>query len=158
LRQDLLGRASEHEVSYTAPIMLACPFGFRRRGSEVRLVLENDLAGASPIASLSRVVARANDWAGKIATDELRTMADLTRYSGLTKPYIRQVLRSCVLSPSLTSAILKGEHSPDLTVTRLTRGLPFDWLEQHLDPGPKDLSTSRPATSAVTETLINVTD
>jgi hypothetical protein len=65
-------------------------------------------------------------------------MADLVRYAGLTKPYIRRVLRSCVLSPSLTSSILKGEHPADLTVIQLTHHLPFDWQEHIFDQGLLD--------------------
>lgn len=164
LRQDLIEDVSDPEFTPTDPIRLSCPFQVKRRGSEVRLILGNEAPEASPIAPLGRVVARAHDWAGNIVTDELRTMADLVRYTGLTKPYIRQVLRSCVIrKPYLGHPQRAAFSRPDRDTAyarafvRLARTAPLSGPQNRLTreklPGIKGRTVNRRRCGAISGSL-----
>jgi site-specific DNA recombinase len=98
-------------------------------------VLANESATARPIASLSRAVALARDWAQLIATGKVQSMADLVQYSGHTKQHVRRILHCAVLSPRVIDALLDGRHPVGVTVAMLTKGLAVDWNEQCLDEG-----------------------
>jgi hypothetical protein len=104
----------------------------RRRGSEVRLVLENgEPSEAKPIPSLAKAVAWSRHWADQIVSGKLVTM-DLAKSAGVNKIHARRMLRCAALSPNLTAQILEGRQPVDLTFDKLTRNLPLSWVEQLL--------------------------
>ena len=115
-------------------IDLWCPFQIKRRGSEVRIVLSNGPPETRSVPPLGRAIARAHDWAEEIAAGKIETMGELVQYSGLTRFYVRQLLRCAVLSPELTEALLDGCHAVDLSVAGLTRNIPNRWTDQCLQP------------------------
>ena len=132
LRLELLGNdngtPSDHDT-----IKLSAPFLIRRRGSEVRLVLENgEPSEAKPIPSLTKAIAWSRHWADQIVSGKLVTMDDLAKSAGVSKIHARRMLRCAALSPALTGQILDGRQPVDLTFDRLTRNLPLSWEEQHL--------------------------
>jgi hypothetical protein len=59
-------------------------------------------------------------------------MGQIAEYTGLSKQYVRRILKCGNLSPSNTDALLKGQHSVDLTVDKLATSLPYDWTRQIL--------------------------
>jgi DNA invertase Pin-like site-specific DNA recombinase len=132
LRSELLGNdngvTSDHDT-----INLSAPLLIRRRGSEVRLVLENgEPSEAKPIPSLTKAVAWSRHWADQIVSGKLVTMEDLAKSAGVSKIYARRMLRCAALSPALTAQILEGTQPVELTFDKLTRNLPLSWNEQHL--------------------------
>jgi site-specific DNA recombinase len=130
---ELLGQSSATQDTSSEPecIFVTCPFTIARRGQQVRIVISaGDLNGSRPVPSLLKAVARSRDWADQIVSGKARTMDDLVKTSGLTRPYVRRILKCAVLSPHLLDAILSGRHRVDLTVVGLTDHLPLDWSEQ----------------------------
>ena len=70
----------------TTPSNLSAPLLIRRRGSEVRLVLENgEPSEAKPIPSLTKAVAWSRHWADQIVSGKLVTMEDLAKSAGVSK-------------------------------------------------------------------------
>ncbi|HTF70159.1 MAG TPA: hypothetical protein VK638_46525 [Edaphobacter sp.] len=133
LRGELLGEGSVSQDPDTESghILLTCPFTITRRGQEVRIVISAGLFNESrAVPSLLRAVARSRDWADQIVSGKARTVDDLVKYSGLTRPYIRRILRCAALSPQILEGILHGRHPVDLTVVGLTDNLSMDWNEQ----------------------------
>jgi hypothetical protein len=59
-------------------------------------------------------------------------MSELVAHSGLTKQYVRRILRCAALSSQITDAILEGRHPVNLTVATLADSLSNDWHEQWL--------------------------
>jgi site-specific DNA recombinase len=134
LRSELLGNdngvTSDHgNISLSAPLLI------RRRGSEVRLVLENgEPLEAKPIPSLTKAIAWSRHWADQIVSGKLVTMEDLANSAGISRIHARRMLRCAALSPDLTTKILEGRHPVDLTLQKLTRSLPLEWEHQALTP------------------------
>jgi site-specific DNA recombinase len=122
LKVQLLGEgpAPPSPNSESSCLRLSFPFTIARRGQQVRIVISaGDLNQSKPVASLMKAVARSRDWAEMIIMGKARTMDDLVKASGLTRPYVRD-------------AILNGRHPVDLTVVGLTDHLPLNWSEQSL--------------------------
>jgi site-specific DNA recombinase len=127
LGQDALPTLGTDTIALTAPLLIA------RRGSEVRLVLENgEPSDAKPIPSLTKAIAWSRVWTDRIVKGELVTMNDLAESAGVSRMHARRVLRCAALSPDLTYKILEGRHPVDLTLEKLTRNLPLDWEQQRL--------------------------
>jgi site-specific DNA recombinase len=132
LLQELLSGQS-HDVNGSTSICLICPFSIKRRGQQVRMVISaGDENESRPIPSLMKVIARSRDWMDLIVSGKARTLDDLIKTSGLTRPYAKNAFRCVALSPPLIDAIISGRHRIDLTVMNLTHNLPFDWNKQQL--------------------------
>jgi site-specific DNA recombinase len=132
LLQELLSGQSHHPIGSTG-ISLVCPFAIKRRGQQVRMVISaGDDNESRSIPSLMKVIARSRDWAELIVSGRARTLDDLIKTSGLTRPYVKNAFRCVVLSPPLIDAIISGRHRVDLTVMNLTHDLPLDWNKQQL--------------------------
>ena len=132
LRAELLGNDGSATSGHD-DIQLSAPLLIKRRGSEVRLVLENGEASeAKPIPSLTKAIAWSRHWVDQIVSAKLVTMEDLAKSAGVSKIHARRTLRCAALSPALTEQILDGRQPVDLTFDRLTRNLPLSWEEQRL--------------------------
>lgn len=128
---ELLGNSSNDTVDHQ-PLQLTAPLQIKRRGSEVRLVLENgEPAEAKPIPSLIKAVAWSRHWADQIVNGKLVTMEDLAKSAGVSKIHARRMLRCAALSPALAEQLLEGRQPVDLTFDRLTRNLPLEWGKQN---------------------------
>jgi DNA invertase Pin-like site-specific DNA recombinase len=113
-------------------LKLVGDFQVVRRGGELRVVLSNDdscLEGER-VPSLVKAVARARGWYERFVADEVRSIDQLARRSGLTRRYVRRILQCAILSPQITDALLTGRHRPNLTLNEILRGMPFNWREQ----------------------------
>jgi len=131
LKAVLLGNVSgscENE-----PIKLVAPLLIKRRGSEVRLVLEN---GASlepkPVSSLIKAIAWSRYWADQIVTGKMITLEDLAKSAGVSRFYARRMLQCAALSPALIETVLEGRQPVELSFDKLTRNLPLEWDKQSL--------------------------
>jgi DNA invertase Pin-like site-specific DNA recombinase len=130
LRFELLGNDDDATSNHDL-IKLSAPLLIKRRGSEVRLVLENgEPSEAKPIPSLTKAVAWSRHWADQIVNGKLVTMDDLAKSAGVNKIHARRMLRCAALSPALTAQILDGTQPVELTFDKLTRNLPLSWVEQ----------------------------
>ncbi len=112
-------------------IKLSVPLLIKRRGSEVRLILESgESLEARPIPSLVKAVAWSRYWADQIVSGKMVTLEDLAKSAGVSKFYARRMLQCAVLSPALVEAILEGRQPVDLSFDRLTRNLQLEWEKQ----------------------------
>ncbi|ODS01872.1 hypothetical protein AUC71_02960 [Methyloceanibacter marginalis] len=113
-------------------IMLTTPCLFRRRGSEMRLVI-GDRYGTEgrPDHTLIAAIVRAHAWwqelcGGKVS---LKKLADRERSD---ERYVARVLKLSFLSPDITAAILEGRQPPNLTADMLIKmpDCPSSWALQ----------------------------
>src|SRR5467141_2292811 len=116
------------------PIELTAPVAFRRRGTEMRLVLpgvatQNESSRCDP--TLIKALARGRAWFEELAAGRARSLRELAERDGITRRYVRRLVALAFLSPQLVEAILQGRQPVDLTATRLTElDLPLDWTDQ----------------------------
>jgi site-specific DNA recombinase len=117
--------SSERIITLTAPTQL------KRIGREMKLLVDD--ANGTPDTGLLRIVARAHDIQTRLAKDTTLTVHDVAREERVTAAYIYVLLRLRWLAPDVTTAIVNGQHPPQLNakkLMRLTAHLPAEWTEQ----------------------------
>ena len=94
----------------------------------MKLVLPNANSEASVDRSLVTAIVRAWDWAGRLHSGEVETMAEICDVEGFTDAYVSQLLPLAFLSPEIVEQILGGRQPAGLTANRLIWGerLPVD--------------------------------
>ncbi len=113
-------------------ITRAIPMQLKRRGCEMRLVVD----GAGPLPkvdpALIKALARARAWFDELASGAMPSLAAIARREGITDRYIGQLLPLAFLAPDLVAAIVAGTQPVGLTAETLIRhiDLPADWGEQ----------------------------
>jgi hypothetical protein len=75
-------------------------------------------------------IAKARNWIDDLAHGRVASFAAIAHREGKIERRIRLLMPLGFLSPRIVSAILDGAAPADLTVTRLTRPLPYSWAEQ----------------------------
>ncbi len=108
------------------------PFVTARRGRQMKLVLPGAGNGATPDRSLVTAVVRAWDWAERLKSGDVASMAEICATEGFTDTYVGQVLPLAFLSPELVKQILSGRQPVGLTANKLIwrDRLPLSWDEQ----------------------------
>jgi len=123
-------------------IELTVPFTLKRRGIEAKLILDSDDHTRPPNRdpALIKAVARAYAWNKKLITGEVKSIRALAETTGLTRPYVKRLLKLAFLSPEIVETILAGRQPVDLTTQRLTRfsRIPGSWAEQRIAFGFTD--------------------
>jgi hypothetical protein len=108
------------------------PMQMKRRGVEMRLVLEGDSTTNRVDLPLLKAVARARRWSQELISGRVQSMDELAKREGIDRRSVRRLLRLGFLSPRIVEAIVEGHQPPDLTVIGLTRrvDLPPLWRAQ----------------------------
>ncbi len=131
--------SSSTNLSPNDSIQLAVSFTLKRRGVEAKLILSSDdhARSSKPDPALIKAVARAHAWNRKLMSGEVKSIRALAETTGLTRPYVKRLLKLAFLAPDIIQAILAGCQPVDLTTQRLTRNLkiPGDWKEQRVALG-----------------------
>jgi len=109
------------------------PMQIRRRGFEMRLVIEGSHAPA-PLAdpALMKAIARGRQWADDLLAGRVESVAMLAKREGVLPNYVRRLTRLAFLAPRIVEAIATGQQPPELTAKALTERieLPLLWSEQ----------------------------
>jgi len=109
------------------------PMQIRRRGLEVRLVVQGSRAPA-PLADLAliKAVARGRQWADDLLAGRVESVAAIAEREGVRPNYVRRLTRLAFLAPRIVEAIASGHQPPELTAKALTERieLPLLWSEQ----------------------------
>ena len=112
-------------------IKLKVEFQPARRGVELHIdPPDSQSSQARPIPSLVKEIARARTWYELLVSGEVSGVEDLAKQSGFECRYVRKILQSAVLSPSIIEAILSGRQAHHLTARHLQGHLPLDWKRQ----------------------------
>jgi site-specific DNA recombinase len=133
MRLALSLRELTEEAPLEATITRVVPMSIKRRGSEMRLVIEghsNNSFRADP--TLVKAIARAHRWLDDLMTGRASSIAEIAAREAVTDRYVRRLLPLGLMAPEIVEAIAQGHHPIDLTaetlVTRLD--LPLDWAAQ----------------------------
>jgi hypothetical protein len=117
--------------SYIALTKLV-PLQMKRRGVEVRMVLEGASNPSRIDLPLLKAVARARRWSDELLSGRFGRLANSRAGKGLKTDSVRRLIRLAVLSSRIVETIVEGRQGPDLTVIGLTRRLvlPLLWSAQ----------------------------
>jgi site-specific DNA recombinase len=124
----------QHGANVTAlTIARVFPMQIRRRGFEMRLVIQGSRASA-PLADLAliKAIARGRVWADDLLAGKVESVAAIAEREGVLPNYVRRLTRLAFLAPRIVEAIAAGHQPPELTAKALTERveIPLLWNEQ----------------------------
>ena len=130
--------ANESDLVHTIRI----PVTLRRRGVELRLVIDSSAYGRSPRQdpALIKAIVRAHHWYGHLLRGEAEGTTSIAREEGVANSYVTRVVRLAFLAPDITQAILDGRQPAHLSAERLVndRAIPLEWSGQRAALGFTD--------------------
>jgi hypothetical protein len=116
------------------------PTCIRRRGVEMRLVLQSGEKGACAAQvdpALVKAIVRARQWFEQVASGQAQSFAEIARAEGVGRRYVANLIPLAFLAPDIVASILSGTQPVELTTQELTKrvDLPLDWAEQRAQLG-----------------------
>jgi DNA invertase Pin-like site-specific DNA recombinase len=120
---------SSHENRRT--FIIERPMTIRRRGVEVRIVIEGR-ARSNPDPALVDLIAKAHLYLERLTDGSAASIAALADQLDVHRADISRILPLAFLSPAITEAILNGRQPADLTARSLSRliDIPAAWDQQ----------------------------
>jgi site-specific DNA recombinase len=130
-----LGLTETYDVANPVDLKLSrlVPMQMKRRGVEMRIVLEGTSAPNPVDLPLLKAVARARRWTNELVSGKVQSIGELARREGLDGRSVRRLIPLGFLSPRIVEAIVEGRQPVDLTLEAPTRriDLPLLWSAQH---------------------------
>ena len=119
----------ERDLALCSPLaMKQETAGWSKNLSSARVLHPN------PIKRLFIIYTRAHGWLNRIKAGE--GIADIAKSDSISPSCIRTRLGLALLSPKIQSAIMEGQHPPDITTQKLiTITLPMNWQAQESQLG-----------------------
>jgi site-specific DNA recombinase len=90
------------------------PMQMKRRGVEMRIVLQRDSTPNRVDLPLLKAVARARRWADELASGKARSVGELARREGIDGRSVRRLIPLGFLAPRIIEAIAEGRQPPEL--------------------------------------------
>ncbi|HEY6342942.1 MAG TPA: recombinase family protein [Bryobacteraceae bacterium] len=109
------------------------PLELKRRGVELRLVIESDNSPTSrPDPSLLKVIARGRRWFNELASGRAASIREIAKREGLYDSYVKRLIPLAFLAPEIVRSIGEGSQPATLTAEALKRTaqLPLEWSKQ----------------------------
>ena len=109
------------------------PMQIRRRGFEMRLVIQGSRAPAPLVdLALMKAIARGRQWSDDLLAGRVESVLAIAKREGVLPNYVRRLTRLAFLAPGIVEAIATGHQPPELTAKVLTERieLPLLWNEQ----------------------------
>jgi site-specific DNA recombinase len=108
------------------------PMCIKRRGVEMRLVINSSNAIPKADFALIKAIVRAHDWWNRLISGQETSMKEMASRDRLSVRYIRDILPLVFLAPDITERILKGSQPRTLCLAQLTRArhMPLNWDKQ----------------------------
>ncbi len=109
------------------------PMEMKRRGVEIRLVIEGPTGPASrPDPSLLKAVARGHRWFGELASGRAASIRAIAKREGVYDSYAKRLIPLALLAPDIVQSICDGSQPATLTAEALKHNapLPLEWTKQ----------------------------
>jgi hypothetical protein len=109
------------------------PIKVKRRGVEMRLIINAGDERRKPDPALLKAFARARGWFEELASGRVRSLVEIARREGLAKRYVTRLTKLAFVSPAFIEAIAEGEMSSETNLQMLMDGriaLPLSWSDQ----------------------------
>ena len=110
------------------------PMQIRRRGFEMRLVIQGGSHAPAPMVNLAlmKAIARGRRWSDDLLAGRVESVAVIAKREGVFPNYVRRLIRLAFLAPRIVEAIATGHQPAELTAKALTERieLPLLWSEQ----------------------------
>jgi len=111
------------------------PISFRRRGGKAVIVLPDGsrAVGAPSMVidnTMIKLIARAHRWQQLLLQGVYASIEELAEAEAINPSYVSRVMRLSCLAPSITEAIMEGQHPAHLTAKELLAPFPLAWAAQ----------------------------
>ena len=109
------------------------PLKVKRRGVEMRLIINGGEEQRKPDPTLLKAIARARGWFEELASGRVRSLVEIARREGLAKRYVTRLAKLAFVSPAFVEAIAEGEARTSMNLQMLMDGridLPVSWYDQ----------------------------
>src|ERR1019366_2410214 len=109
------------------------PLTMKRRGVELRLVIQNEPSSSSKVDTvLLKTIARAQRWFDQLLSGEVKSLAAIATREGVNYRFVGKIIRLAFLAPEIVEAVAQGRQRPELSTELLTKRLrlPPDWSDQ----------------------------
>jgi hypothetical protein len=109
------------------------PIKVKRRGVEMRLIINGGNEPRKPDPALLKAFARARLWFEELASGHVRSLVEIARHEGLAKRYVTRLTKLAFVSPAFVEAIAEGEVFSETNLQMLMDGriaLPLCWNDQ----------------------------
>ena len=126
------GRQPAEKLIYL-PITRVVPMKIKRRGVEMRLIMNGNSASTMKTDSaLLKSVARAYHWSQDLLSGRVQCVEEIAERQQVGPRYVRRLLRLAFLAPRIVERIAAGTQPQDLTAEALAErvNLPLVWIEQ----------------------------
>jgi site-specific DNA recombinase len=124
------GSAPLHKVLH---LFRFVPLTVKRRGVEMRLIINGGEAPRKPEPALLKAFARARRWFEELSSGRVCSLVEIARREGLAKRYITRLTKLAFVSPAFVEAIAEGEPPCGANLQMLMDGriaLPTSWDNQ----------------------------
>jgi len=82
-----------------------------------------------------RAIRNARKWTDMLVTGQAANLSDLAKKLGLAAPYVMHILGLANLAPDIVEAVCNGSEPEGVSLARLVKGFPDDWVEQRMALG-----------------------
>jgi site-specific DNA recombinase len=109
------------------------PLKIKRRGVEMRLIINGGDEPRKPDPALLKAFARARGWFEELALGRAHSLVEVARRERLAKRYVTRLTKLAFVSPAFVDAIAAGEAVPGTNLQMLMDGriaLPLCWDDQ----------------------------
>ena len=128
---DLLQHDADGDGENPPVIVLAVDIALRRWSGAAHLVVPHGSAPAPQLnGGLIRAVACARQWHAELLSGKGKSQPRIANDLGVSERYLRKIIPCAFLAPDIVEAILRGRQPADLTLAKLTHGLPNKWADQ----------------------------
>ncbi len=109
------------------------PMEMKRRGVEIRLVIEGESARAARSdPALLKAIARSHRWFHELASGRTASIREIAKREGVYDSYVKRLIPLALLAPDIVQSICDGSQPATLTAEALKRTaqLPLEWTKQ----------------------------
>jgi site-specific DNA recombinase len=109
------------------------PLKVKRRGVEMRLIINGGDEPRKPDPALLKAFARARRWFDELASGQVRSLVEIARREGLAKRYVTRLTKLAFVSPTFVESIAEGTERISPNLQMLMDGriyLPLSWNDQ----------------------------
>jgi len=109
------------------------PLRLKRRGVEMRLILDGSNEPRTPDPVLLKAFARARTWFDELSSGGVRSLIEISRREGLPKRYVTRLTKLAFISPEVVQSTAMGESKITANLQMLMDSrivLALDWKDQ----------------------------
>lgn len=83
-------------------------------------------------AAVVQALARAFSWGETLESGQVKSISELARSLEVDGSYVTRILKLTTLAPDIVETIINGEEPDGLSLAKLIRSFPEEWMEQKI--------------------------